>query len=1157
MTTATVLVPGTCGELVQGWQDGVAFHVSCPIDRFAAARVTVGTADGPVSAPPGASKAARALRRALEMLGIPEAAASLRLISALPHGLGMGSSTADVAGAISAAGLAIGLPFSPGEIARLALAVEPTDGSVFPGLALFDHREGRVQELLGPPPPLALLVLEFPGAVDTVAFNRIDRRGAWQRRVAAYREALEMLRAGLAASDMTLVGTAATLSAMANQALLPKPAFEEVRRLAAEIDALGVVAAHSGSVLGLLLDPRRHDLAAAHAYVAHRLPPAVPVRLQRLIGGGVRPLRSRDGRARSAQFHPPRRPCPVAPMAHNGDGSEGPMDLEEAVCSREAAMDDILLAIRRPLEFAARNDYANVMALRGLERTVERVIDRGLSLAPDAAARHRLQAIRAALSGFDSQPAEGRRARIETARKLLDGPIAAAPEPPTRAARAPMARPRRTATAAKPMPAAPPPSGDPMSVPIQFVKGVGPKVAEALVRKGLATVEDALYFLPRTYEDRRRPVRIGAAEPGTRVVVLGEVVASGVAFFGGRRRGYEMAVSDGSGVVHGRWFYPPGGGFQSRFPKGTRVLVSGDLQRFAGKLSMVHPDVEPADGGGDAVHFNRIVPIYSEAEGVPQKSLRRILKSVVDACAGSATGSIPPAVARDLALLPLPEALRAVHFPPEDADTAAYLAARTPAHRTLIMDELFALQLGLAMRRRGLALEPAPVLRGDGRLVARLRERLPFALTRAQERAGREIAADLESGHPMHRLLQGDVGSGKTLVALLAALTAVESGHQAAMMAPTELLAEQHYLTAHRLLAPLGLEVLLLTGAQGKSERAKVLRRIEQGDTHLVVGTHAVIQDQVAFKRLGLGIVDEQHRFGVAQRATLAKKGERPHLLVMTATPIPRTLAMTVYGDLEVSILDELPPGRSPIGTTVIWPKQRREVTEAIRVRIARGEQAYVVYPLVEESEAPELADLKDATQAADDLAQALPGVRVGLLHGRMGADEKESVMVAFRDRRIDLLVATTVIEVGIDVPNATLMVIEHAERFGLSQLHQLRGRVGRGSKASACLLVATGRRTEEAARRLAVMEQTTDGFLIAEADLEIRGPGDFLGTRQSGIPDFRVANLFRDQRLLVTAREAAFALVARDPDLADPAHRGTRDAVRRRWAGRLSLAGV
>ncbi len=826
-------------------------------------------------------------------------------------------------------------------------------------------------------------------------------------------------------------------------------------------------------------------------------------------------------------------------------------------------MDDILLAIRRPLDFAARNDYANVMALRGLERTVDRVIDRGLSLAPDDTARDRLQAIRAALAGFDSLPADGRRARVEEARRLLDAPVAApAPVavPAERAARpTPVVPPRRPrpSTAAKPAPNAPLPPGDPMAIPLQFMKGVGPKLAETLAKKGLSVVEDALYFLPRTYEDRRHPVRIAAAQPGTRVVVLGEVAAAGVAFFGGRRRGFEMAVTDGSGVVHGRWFHPPGPAFQSRFPKGTRVLISGELARFGGKLTMVHPDVEPADGAGDPVHFNRIIPIYSEAEGIPQKSLRRILKSVVDAYADAAKGSIPPAIAGEMGLLPLPEALRAVHFPPEAADPAALSAARTPAHRTLIMDELFALQLGLALRRRGLALEPAPVLTGDGRLVARLRERLPFTLTRAQERSVREIAADLAAGHPMHRLLQGDVGSGKTLVALLAALTAVESGYQAAMMAPTELLAEQHYLTAHRLLAPLGLEVLLLTGAQGKSERAKVLRRIEQGDTHLVVGTHAVIQDQVAFKRLGVGVVDEQHRFGVAQRATLAKKGERPHLLVMTATPIPRTLAMTVYGDLEVSILDELPPGRSPIQTRVLWPKQRREVLEAIRARIARGEQAYVVHPLVEESEVPEMADLKDATAAAEDLQQALPGVRVGLLHGRMAADEKESVMLAFRDRRLDVLVATTVIEVGIDVPNATLMVIENAERFGLSQLHQLRGRVGRGRKASTCLLVATGRRTEEAARRLAVMEQTTDGFRIAEADLEIRGPGDFLGTRQSGVPDFRVANLFRDQRLLVAAREAAFALVARDPELADPAHRETKEAVRRRWAGRLALAGA
>ncbi len=849
---------------------------------------------------------------------------------------------------------------------------------------------------------------------------------------------------------------------------------------------------------------------------------------------------------------------------------------------RSDGTDDILAAIRRPLDFAARNDYANVMALRGLERTVDRLIDRGLSLALDAGERARLEALRAVLAGFDGAPAGGRRERIEAARRLLEAPPSSrdpgqAPAPPApgsgpgRAAPAPSrGSPRDAAERAPLQPPAPPgaparggrtdqprPAADPMALPLQFVKGVGPKLAEALARKGLVTVEDALYFLPRTYEDRRRPVRIAATRPGMRVVVLGEVIAAGPAWFGGRRRGFEMAIADGSGVLRARWFHAPGPAMQARFPVGSRVLVCGEVQRFGGRLQMVHPDVEPAETADDPVHFDRIVPVYSEAEGVPQKTLRRILKTVVDTYADAARGGVPASLAAELELLPLGEALRAVHFPPREADPEALVAGRTAAHRTLIMDELFVLQLGLALRRQGLALEPAPVLIGTGRLTGALRARLPFTLTAAQERAVADIAADLASGHPMHRLLQGDVGSGKTLVALLAALTAVESGYQAALMAPTELLAEQHYLTAHRLLAPLGLEVLLLTGAQAKGERARVLRRIEQGDAHLVIGTHAVIQEQVAFRRLGLGIVDEQHRFGVAQRAMLAQKGERPHLLVMTATPIPRTLAMTVYGDLDVSVLDELPPGRSPVATRVVWPRQRRQVLDAIRERIARGEQAYVVYPLVEESEAPELADLKAATAAAEELRAALPGARVGLLHGRMPPDEKEAVMVAFRDRRLDVLVATTVVEVGIDVPNATLMVVEHAERFGLSQLHQLRGRVGRGSRPSACLLVAGGGRTEESARRLAVMEQTTDGFRIAEADLAIRGPGDFLGTRQSGVPDFRVANLLRDQRLLAAAREAAFGLVARDPELADPAHRAAREALGRRWGGRLALAGA
>jgi ATP-dependent DNA helicase RecG len=519
---------------------------------------------------------------------------------------------------------------------------------------------------------------------------------------------------------------------------------------------------------------------------------------------------------------------------------------------------------------------------------------------------------------------------------------------------------------------------------------------------------------------------------------------------------------------------------------------------------------------------------------------------VVESHAADVAETLPDAVRARRGLVGLAQAVRDAHFPETDAALAA-------ARHRISFDEGLLLQLGLAIlrsrvsRARGLAMSP----RGD--LVARLRARLPWKLTGAQERVWEEIRRDMAEPHPMHRLLQGDVGSGKTIVAALGVLTAIEAGYQAAVMAPTEILAEQHFMTFRQLLEPLGVRVTLLTSSLKPRDRAARRASVTAGEVECVVGTHALVQEGVEFRRLGLAVVDEQHRFGVEQRARLRGKGEHPDLLVMTATPIPRTLALTIYGDLDVSVLDELPPGRRPIVTVARSEGKRRAIYKFLREQIAGGRQIYVVYPLVEESEA---LDLKAATDMARHLADAVfPDLVVGLLHGRLGFDEKDAIMRRFKAGEIHVLVSTTVIEVGIDVPNAAVMLIEHAERFGLSQLHQLRGRVGRGEWKSYCILLTSGRLTEEAQRRIDAMTSTNDGFRIAEVDLELRGPGEFFGTRQSGLPEFRSADLLQDTRLLEEARREATAIIARDRELSDPANRALRTALLARWRGKLALA--
>ncbi len=700
-----------------------------------------------------------------------------------------------------------------------------------------------------------------------------------------------------------------------------------------------------------------------------------------------------------------------------------------------------------------------------------------------------------------------------------------------------------------------------LATPLRYIRGVGPKLAETLARKGIVTVEEALYLLPHRYEDRRevRPIRM--LRPGCSEVFQGEVLSAAASFTKGGRRYFEVHLSDGSSTIVCKWFHYNPAWMKKSWQVGRRGIFSGEIVQYGYQREIHHPDVDWLAEGEDAntvltrdpLNFGRLLPVYPLTEGLHQKTMRKVMKEVVDSFAPVVVNQLPGDIVRRHDLLPLADALQQVHFPTTELELQQLQDGATSAHRTLVFDELFFLELGLALRKQGVELEEGISFSVNHTYTRPLLQLLPFSMTNAQRRVLSEIKQDMMAPHPMHRLVQGDVGSGKTLVALMAALVAVENGYQVAIMAPTEILAEQHYLNIHRWCEQLGVQVTLVTAALKGKTRSAVLARVADGSAQIVIGTHAVIQEKIEFARLGLGIVDEQHRFGVLQRGLLKKKGVNPDILVMTATPIPRTLAMTVFGDLSLSVIDELPPGRTPIETRLCFESRRNQVYGIIREEVAKGHQAYIIYPLVEETEK---SDLKAATQMAEHLQQEVfPELRIALLHGRLRPEEKEQVMAAFKNRETDILVATTVIEVGIDVPNASVMVIEHAERFGLSQLHQLRGRVGRGSSASRCILLTPGKLSEDGEKRLRVMESTTDGFRIAEADLEIRGPGDFLGTRQAGLPDFRVANILRDARLLESARQEAFALLGEDPSLTR--YPQLKKELLKRWGGRLELAGI
>jgi ATP-dependent DNA helicase RecG len=731
-----------------------------------------------------------------------------------------------------------------------------------------------------------------------------------------------------------------------------------------------------------------------------------------------------------------------------------------------------------------------------------------------------------------------------------------------------------------------------LSTPVQYVKGVGPRIAEVLAAKGIHTVGDLLHYLPFRYEDRLNPRGISELRPGEMATVIAEVRNSGL-FRTRRMPIFQLTVGQGRARLRCLFFNATY--LQDKFTPGQMIALYGKVEEDSRtrELQIMQPQFEmlgdPSDSrngaekkAAESLEVGRIVPIYEAIGKLTPRWFRRIIRTALDNLTPDLPDPIPAAVRTHLGLVSPRQALWNVHWPEPGESLEQLQSFRTPAHIRMIFDELFFVELGLELKRRQQKAQTGIAFRLDDRARAAIKKILPFHPTAAQKRVLKEIAADLEKPYPMRRLLQGDVGSGKTIVAFEAAIIAIENGYQVALMAPTEILAQQHHFSARRILEKAGYRIVLLTGSLEADRKREIRRHIAQGGAQLIIGTHALLEEKVEFANLGLVIVDEQHRFGVMQRLKLMRKSgdleesgrashggtgdgarrslERsvaePDVLVMTATPIPRTLALTLYGDLDVSVLDELPPGRTPIVTKCVPDEQSPKVWEFVRKQVEAGRQAYIVYPVIAENEESEL-------KAAIKMYRELSGVvfkdlKVGLLHGRLDADLKDQVMRMFQKGELQILVATTVIEVGVDVSNASVMVIEHAERFGLAQLHQLRGRIGRGAAKSYCVLMTGGRVTEEGQRRLQAMVDTKDGFKIAELDLELRGPGEFFGTRQAGLPSFRVANIIRDAELLETAkREAAFSLAGPNAEISSEEISRALVHMRARWQHTYGLVEV
>src|SRR3989338_3541153 len=685
-----------------------------------------------------------------------------------------------------------------------------------------------------------------------------------------------------------------------------------------------------------------------------------------------------------------------------------------------------------------------------------------------------------------------------------------------------------------------------LKISARFIKGVGPSRLSVLSRLGIETVYDLLYCFPRRYEDRSSIKKICEIRPGNFETIKVKVLT-----FGGRmsKRGmsiFQVAIGDSTGVIHATWFNQPY--MKDKFKMGQELILYGKVERYS-YLQMNNPEYEILTGTKeDMVHMARIVPIYPLTESLNQRWFRNIMKFTVDNYVNEILEILPFEARKRNNLMMLKEAMRNIHFP------VSGLVLKKARER-IIFDEFMILEIGIALKRAGIKID----LNGyshklEGDLIGKFKNILPFQLTKSQSRVIKEIEEDMKSQKPMNRLLQGDVGSGKTIVALHGLILTVQNGYQGALMVPTEILAEQHYRNINALVKDLGINTVLLSGDLKEEERSRRRHMIEIGEADIIVGTHALIQEGVNFKKLGLAVIDEQHKFGVMQRALLKSKSANPDILVMTATPIPRTLALTVYGDMDVSIIDELPPGRGEVKTFFFEENNRDRAYKIAEEQIKIGSQVYVVYPIIDESEK---SDLRAAIKMYKDTSQRFPDLNIGLLHGRMKSKEKESVMIDFKDCKIDMLISTMVIEVGVDISNASVMIVEHAERFGLSQLHQLRGRIGRGRHLSYCILVSEPK-TDDAKHRISAMLKTQDGFKIAEEDLEIRGPGEFFGTRQHGLPELKIANIIRDRDILESARKEAFDLIQKDRFLRLPENRLIRENLLAKFSKEdLALASV
>ncbi|MXZ47809.1 MAG: ATP-dependent DNA helicase RecG [Candidatus Dadabacteria bacterium] len=824
-------------------------------------------------------------------------------------------------------------------------------------------------------------------------------------------------------------------------------------------------------------------------------------------------------------------------------------------------LEKILHSLETPLLFASRNNFSNLDKIPELGEDIRRISTRFLTGKFPEKIKTPVSALRNSFSDFKELTRSEKTERISSALAVIHGIRGAAARLPESDApprsRAPQSRQKKKNL---------PQSRDRgFFESVADVPGIGAKAASLLAKRSIRSVYDLLFYRPRKYDDRTKITSISEIVPEGFYTVRGKVVSIGD-IRNRNRKFFQVLLSDGTQRLRLTWFNYNARYLRGIFKKERHFIIHGKVSLAPGGriLQMIHPlpqdieTIEDEDDIGNPLQFGRIVPVYPLTEGLTQKRLREIVRSMLDGYARSLKELVPKEIQEKHYLMDMPEALEQVHFPsagfpPVDFDDPVSVMG-SRAHRTIIFFEFFVLQLGLLMKKRKVEQSRGLSFDSSGVLTEKLLRSLPFSLTSAQEKAVSAIASDMVSPCPMNRLLQGDVGSGKTLVALVSMLRVVESGYQAALMVPTEILAEQHFRNIRRMTEDMGVEINLLKSGLTRKEKIRVYEDIKTGRADIVVGTHALISEGVEFKALGFVVIDEQHRFGVLQRAKLVHKGTAPDVLVMTATPIPRTLAITVYGDLELSVIDELPPSRKRINTFVLSDtrKNRTWFYDEIRKKLGEGRQAYFVYPFIEESENEDFRHIRHVTKMTEELRGEFPEFHVSLLHGRMKSKERDGVMEDFLARRCDILVSTTVIEVGVDVPNATVIVIENAERFGLSQLHQMRGRVGRGEHESTCYVLYSFASGEDSGERLRIMGETSNGFRISEADLANRGPGEFMGTKQSGVPGFSFGNLIRDSALLNEARESARELIGAGEDLGK--HESLFRHVRTKWGEMLEL---